>query len=120
MNSQKDFTHNLNTFYDKYRNPTDKLFLERNIDIIYEQSKTDAQFNPATKEEIKQYSNVLENLSRNREKRILRGRKRHLNFRKWKTYGPKNILLGDLAFLRDIKGKNNKRYIVLVLLDAFR
>ena len=116
MNYQEGF----NKFYNQYKTPSNRLFLERNVDVLYEQSKRDAELNPVSKQEIKKYSNALATKSRDKERRILRGRKRYLSFRKWKTYGPNNILLGDLAFLRSLKGKNDKKYIILVFLDAFR
>ena len=114
-----DFRGRLNTFYSKYRDPTSTLFLEKDIDRLYSEAKRDADLNPVSRAEILRFKSSLSTLSRDREKRILRGRKRVLSYRRWIVFGPNNILLGDLAFLPSLRHRNGKRYIILVLLDAF-
>lgn len=105
--------------YKRYLNPASKFFLVKNINDIYNQAKKDADLNPVTYKDILTFKNSLETISREKEKRILKWRKRHLSYRKWVTWGPNNVHLADLAFLRPIKDLNNKKYIILVIQDAF-
>ena len=114
-----DFREKLSRFYSEYRNPQSRLFLQKNTQQLYKDAKFDALLNPVTRAEILRFKSSLSTLSRDRERRILRGRKRVLSFRRWETFGPKNILLGDLCFLPSLRDKNGKRYIILVLVDAF-
>ena len=105
--------------YQLYRDPSSELFLNTNVKEIYDACKRDSSLNRVTYNDIYRFKSSIETLSRNKERNYLRGRSRHLSFRKWKTNGPLNICLGDLCFLRMIKEHNNGRHTVLVLQDAF-
>ena len=110
---------NIARLYNLYRDPTSKLFLNTNVKQIYAACKRDSTLNQVTYDDIYRFKNSIETLSRLKERNILRGRPRHLSFRKWKTNGPLNICLGDLCFLRDIQGYNEGKHTILVLQDAF-
>ena len=115
-----DQSRKLATLYSKYRNPSSRIFLENDVNHLLAHAKQDPDLQPITRGDIVKFKDLLTTHSRNKERRILRGRKRHLSFRKWKCYGPNNILLGDLAFLRDIRSRSAKKYTIAVFIDAFR
>ena len=108
----------LQTFYKKYRDPDSRVFLETNLHNIYAAAKHDGDLNPVRRKDILTFQASLSTLSRLKEQRILRGRKRVLSFRKWKSYGPNNIWAGDLAFIPNIHDRS-KKHTVLVLADVF-
>ena len=110
---------NIARLYNLYRDPTSKLFLSTNVKQIYAACKLDSSLNQVTYDDIYRFKNSIETVSRLKERKFLRGRPRHLSFRKWKTNGPLNICLGDLCFLRDIQDRNKGRHTILVLQDAF-
>ena len=83
-------------------------------------AKTDPNTAILSRSEILQYQQTLSDISRDREARILRNRKRHLSFRRWRTFAPGQILLGDLAFIRPISNPiHGKPIIMLILIDSF-
>ena len=119
--TNNNFQSTVDGLYDLYRDPNSGIFLETSTRKIYDKVKNDSRFYHVDYATIERYKRSLETLSRNRERRALGYRKRHLSFRKWRTYGPNNILTGDLCFLRSIRDhQESKKYIILVLLDAFR
>lgn len=119
--ASNNFQSTVDGLYDLYRDPESGIFLETSTRKIYDKVKNDSRFYHVDHATIRRYKRSLETLSRNRERRALGYRKRHLSFRKWRTYGPNNILTGDLCFLRTIRDhQESKKYIILVLLDAFR
>ena len=106
--------------YDLYRDPHSGLFLETSTNKIYNKVRRDSRFYHVNRSDIERYKRSLTTLSKNRERRVLGYKRRHLSFRRWRTYGPLNCVLGDLAFLRSIRDhQEGKKYIILVLLDAF-
>ena len=113
-----DAKSKLKTFYKKYRDPTSQLFLESDLHKVYAAAKRDSDLNPVRHKDILTFQASLSTLSRLKEQRILRGRKRVLSFRKWRSYGPNNIWIGDLCFIPDIRVRT-KRHTVLVLADVF-
>ena len=115
---EQDFLSKRNIFYGKYRNPNSRLFLESNVRKIYKAAKRDADLNPVTQKQIEDFKSSLSTLSRLREDRILRGRKRVLSFRKWRSYGPNNIWIADLCFIPDVRNRN-KKHTILVIADVF-
>lgn len=115
-----DFQKKLNLFYKRYRDPQSGFFLESNTNRIFEEAKRDSYLHSVTRKDIVRFKNSLSTLSKNKERRILRGRKRVCSYRKWISWGPKNILLGDLCFIPNPRDPNGKKYTLLVLLDAFR
>lgn len=119
MMDENDYESNLRTFHSLYRDPTSNIFLEKNDERIYEEAKTDSFLNPISHSEIERYKRSIESISRDREQRILRGRKRVLSFRRWRTYGPNNIGLADLCYIPDFKNPRGKKKTIFVYLDAF-
>ena len=109
----------LQNFYSLYRDPQSGIFVNKNTEHIYKEAKSDALLNPIKHSDIEKYKVSLSTLSRDRERRILRGRKRVLSYRRWLTYGENNILCADSAFLPDFKNPKGKKKIILVFLDAF-
>ena len=120
MHEARDTKNFTRLLYSKYRNPTHRIFLDSDVGRLYATAKRDPDLQPVTRCDIVDFKDSLSTLSQSEERRILRGRKRHLSYRKWKCYGPNNILLGDLAFLRDIRSQKGSRYTILVFIDAFR
>ena len=81
--------------YELFRDPQSNFFLDSNSRRLYDLAKTDASLYPVTYKEIDEFKRTVESISRGFDQRTLRGRKRHLQYRAWKTYSPKHILLGE-------------------------
>ena len=105
--------------YDNYRDPKSSTFLETDQHKLYSAAKTDASLFPVTYSEIDNFKQSVESISRSFERRLLRSRQRHLQYKKWLTYGPLNVICADLCFLPATGQKNSKKKIILVLLDCF-
>ena len=74
-----------------YTDENSPVFLTKNIDYLLKFTKKHPQLRELTKSEILAYTNSLSDISRDREKRILRGRKRYLSHRRWIVHAPCNI-----------------------------
>lgn len=109
----------LQDFYSLYRDPQSDIFVDKNTERIFQKAKTDAILNPIKHSDIEKYKLSLSTLSRDHERRVLRGRKRVLSFRKWLTYGENNILCADTAFLPDFRNPKGNKKTILVFLDSF-
>ena len=106
--------------YDSYRDPKSAVFLETDPNRIYSAAKTEASLFPVSRREIDNFKTSVESVSRAFQRRLLRSRQRHLQYRKWLTYSPLDTICADLCFLPSIKNrKNGKKKIILVLLDCF-
>ena len=106
---ENDYEKNLGTFHSLYRDVSSNIFLDKNDERIYKETKTDSFLNPISHTQIARYKRSIESISRDREWRILRGRRRVLSFRPWRTYGPNNIGLADLCFIPDFKNPKGKK-----------
>lgn len=78
-------------FQEDYLNPNSQIFLERNNSRIKKFMKQNAGFPLLRIKDIIEYKRKLTHLSKNVERKILRGRKRQLSHRPWLTFGPNNI-----------------------------
>ena len=85
--------------YKSFQDPTSRLFLETNSNRLYQAAKEEASLFPVTHAEIDQFKRSVESISRSFESRTLKARRRHLQYRKWITYSPLNILLGKYRLL---------------------
>ena len=74
-----DFYGTVDSLYDIYRDPQSGLFLETSTQKIYDKIKNDSRFYHVDRTTIERYKRSLETLSKNRERRVLQGRKRHLS-----------------------------------------
>ena len=75
-----------------YTDPTSPIFLDKNNERLLKFiKKTDPRLQYLTKTDILAYKDRLTQISKDKERRILRGRKRYLSHRKFKVYGPLNI-----------------------------
>ena len=108
----------LNNLYSNFSNPNSISFASVDIEQILRDSNSDASQHPVTRDDIKRFQLSLESISRQRERRILKGRKRKASFRKWVVYSPRHLILGDLAFLRKLDSTNNSHTIIAVFMDA--
>ncbi len=108
-----------NQLYERYRNPTSNFFLVKNVNELYKSAKRDAKLQPVNYSDILNFKHSLESLSREKEQRILKWRKKYLSYRKWVSWAPNCIWLADLCFLRPIKHLNKRGYTILVIQDAF-
>lgn len=111
--------NDLQNFYSVYRDPQSAIFVDKDTERIHREAKSDALLNPIKYSDIEKYKHTLTTLSKDKERRVLRGRKRVLSFRRWITYGENNILCADTAFLPDFKNPKGKKKTILVFLDAF-
>lgn len=109
----------LQNFYSLYRDPQSDIFVDKDTERIFQKAKKEAILNPIKRSDIQKYKLSLSTLSRDKERRILRGRRRVLSYRKWLTYGENNILCADTAFLPDFRNPKGKKKTILVFLDSF-
>ena len=109
----------IQNLYDSFLNPASANFGSINIKDIYSNAKRDATQFPVPRHEIQYLQTSLEQLSKQKERRILKGQRRKASFRKWITHSPRHILLGDLCFLRNLNSSNKGMTTILVLQDAF-
>ena len=79
--------------------PMSPNFMNINIEQVLKNSKLDALQFPTQRDTIHSLRQSLETTSKQKEFRILRGKKRKISFRKWQTHSPNHILLGRLFFL---------------------
>ena len=84
----------LEALYQDFLDVNSKNFASVNVDQIYRNSLEDAQRHPVSHDAIKELKTSLESISREKERRILRGQKRKASFRKWLTFAPRHIILG--------------------------
>ena len=108
----------LNDLYSNFSNPNSVSFASIDVEQVLRDSNSDATRHPVTRDDIKRFQLSLESISRQRERRILKGRKRKASFRKWIVYSPRHLILGDLAFLRKLDATNNSYTIIAVFMDA--
>ena len=116
-NLDEDQLQTTQEIYNLYKDPNSDLYLQQNTEALYQAAKREGKF--LTRGEIRTFQRSVEAQSRNFEARILRSRKRHLSFRKWLSFSPLHILAADILFLRRIKQDNNKKYVVLIIMDVF-
>ena len=76
-----------------YMDPQSEIFLTKNLDRLLQFTKRDPGLNSLTRSEILAYQMRLSDLSRDRETRILRARRRVLSYRKWRTFSPNHICM---------------------------
>ena len=106
--------------YNNYRNPNSSTFLETNPHKLYSATKKEANLFPVSYSEIQKFKETVESISKSFQRRVLRSRNRHLQYRSWRSYSPLDIIVADICFLPSTtNSKNGKKTILLVLLDAF-
>ena len=105
MKITKDFT-----------NPVSKNFMNIDFPSIARTINQDSLEHPITPEEAIDVSRSLSFLSKLKERRMLRGKKRKDSHRMWVTHGPNHLLLADLAFTPNLSKNSNKKthHILLV------
>ena len=109
----------LNSLYNEFTNPNSPNFASVNINDIYRNSKSDSSQHPVSRSDILEFQASLESLSRQKERRLLRGRKRKASFRKWIVFCPRHLIVGDLCFLRQLDSTNKSQTTIAVFMDAF-
>ena len=90
----------LEALYQDFLDVNSKNFASVNVDQIYRNSLNDAQRHPVSRNAIEKLKSSLESISREKERRVLKGRKRKASFRKWLTFAPRHIILGRTRALR--------------------
>ena len=118
--SQKNKKRTLEIFQDQYLNPNSAIFLERNNKIIKTFLEKNKTLTPLKTKDIIEYKQQLYHLSKDREIRLLKGRKRQISHRSWLSFGPNNILLADITFLRRISDPTKRHRPVLVRISVHR
>ena len=81
--------------YDSYRDPNSSIFLETDQKKLYLAAKNEAALFPVSRAEIDGFKQSIESTSRSFQRRLLRSRTRHLQYRSWVTFGPLDILCGS-------------------------
>lgn len=104
-----------------YNDPESDIFLSKNINQILKFAKNKPELGKLTKSEILKYMQSISDISRDRERRILRGKRRVLSTRQYIFWGPHNIMLGDCFFIRNMRNpKFGKHHIGVIFMDGFR
>ena len=115
-----DLPPRLRRLHHLFTDPKNSIFLSRSVNELLRFTRNDPILRRLTRADIIQYQRSLSDISRDREVRILRNRRRHLSYRKWRTFAPGHILLADLCFMRPLSNpKHGKPIIILVMMDAF-
>ena len=83
--------NDLKTLHNIYTNKESPIFLEQNINRILQFTKKNAQLDHYSRNDILRYKQHLTELSRGRETRILRNRRRYLSYRRWIVWAPLHI-----------------------------
>lgn len=109
----------IENLYNQFTNLNSPNFASVNINEIYRNSRSDSLKHPVSWQDIKDFQLSLESLSRQKERRLLRGKKRKASFRRWYTFSPRQIVCGDLCFLRKLDKSNNSNTTIAVFMDAF-
>ena len=106
--------------YRQFINPDSQLFLQTDVQELYNAAKNDQTLFPVTREELTRFRQNLELASRSYEQRLLRGRPRSDNFKTYLSWAPRSILAGDLCFLPNLRqGEKRKKVVVAVYQDIF-
>ena len=92
--SLSDIPSRLQTLHKLYTNPSNDIFLSKNIDQILRFTKSNLDLQHLTRADILAYQEQVEMISRDRERRMIMQKKRHLSTRKWVVWCPRHILLG--------------------------
>ena len=112
--------HVIEDLYKRYKTVNNPLFLEDNVNRIYEAAKKDSELYTISKAEIINYKNSIEEISRSFHRRTLRNRQRTIQQRSFKCYAPKNILLADILFLpRSLQRLSGEKVSIVVFQDLF-
>ena len=88
----------LNQLYHSFTDPNSRNFANVNVEQFFQNSKSDALKHPVSRDDIKYFQSSLESLSRQKERRLLGGRKRKASYRKWIVFAPRHIILGGFFF----------------------
>ena len=83
-----------------------KIFTNPSINNIYEELKKEAPFSGITKLDVKLFQQSLYELSRSRENRILRGKKRYFSHRSWTAFAPGKIAINHTISQTDNNNNN--------------
>lgn len=106
MNLLKDFS-NINS----------PLFGETNINKVYHDLKKKSITEPATIASIQELQSRVEAISKMKQRYLIRNEKRKYSYRKWLSFGPRHLLISDLAFIRRLNSSpNDKNHRVLFLI----
>lgn len=112
--------HVIEDLYKRYKSINNPLFLEDNVERIYEKAKADSELYTISKAEIIQYKQSIEDISRSFHSRVLRNRARTIQQRSFKCYAPKNILLADILYLpRSLQRLSGEKVSIVVFQDLF-
>ena len=106
--------------YGQFLNADSDLFLQTDSQALYDAAKNDSTLHPVTRDEIQYFKNSLEIASRSFQKRLLKGRKRSLNFKSYLSFAPRSILAGNICFLLQLQhGEKRKKDVIAVYQDIF-
>ena len=112
--------HVVEDLYKRYKSVNNPLFLEDNVNRIYEKAKKDSELYTVSKAEILQYKQSVQEISRSFHQRTLRNRARVLQKRSFKCYAPRNILLADILFLpRSLQRLSGEKISIVIFQDLF-
>ena len=82
---------NLRLLHSIYTNAASPIYLDRNVDRVLQFTKKNPNLQHLTRNDILSYNRHLTALSRSKEVRILRNRRRYLSHRPWRVFAPLHI-----------------------------
>ena len=102
----------------EFTNPVSKNYMNIDFPSIARTINKDSIDHPITPEEAIDVSRSLSFLSKLKERRLLRGKKRKDSHRMWVTHSPCHLILADLAFTPNLSKTAGKKthHILLVSL----
>ena len=116
-----EYNDEMEKFHAFYTDPESDIFLSKNVKKLVKFARNRPGTGNLTEEQILRYMNTISDISRDRERRILRGKKRVMSTRKYIFFGPHNWLLADTFFIRDIRNPVGKKPLIgVIYMDGFR
>ena len=101
--------------FELYTAQNSPIFYEKSIDKLLKFTKSRRRLQHLTKRQIIEFQNSLSEFSRNREIRLLRGRKRVVSTRAHKSWSPAHILCGDVGYFRNLKNLSKRRPFIVYM-----
>lgn len=97
----------------EFTNPESASYMNFDFPQIARLLNKDARNYPISIDQAQRISRNLSFISKMKERRILRGKKRKDSQRMWISYSPNSIILADLAFIPTVNTTKKKHHILL-------
>jgi hypothetical protein len=92
-------TYQLPILLELYSDPNSDLYMERSTRLLHKLAQKDGRLHGISVEAIKHFKSHVEELSRLKTARILKPWEKRYSYRRYRSFSPRSMLTGDLAFL---------------------